>query len=180
MIIFSSIGMHRKSLEAAEHLKEDAASSDREDAGSRTDTSERGTSTPTPHQQTPSRDPHVIIIIHKLVFSYHKNNMIYIILSIQTPTSSSQSQHQQQSPIQQQSQQQQQPQHQTVQQGRSSSPEQQGKDLPHYTDDPEAFRNNSIACLRAKAQEHQARILGSGLLLQVHYLIILHPYSVTF
>lgn len=26
--------------------------------------------------------------------------------------------------------------------------------------DPEEFRNNSIACLRAKAQEHQAKILG--------------------
>lgn len=31
-------------------------------------------------------------------------------------------------------------------------------------------RNNSIACLRAKAQEHQARILNSGLLLQVRSL----------
>lgn len=28
-------------------------------------------------------------------------------------------------------------------------------------------RNNSIACLRAKAQEHQARLLNSGLFLQV-------------
>ncbi|KNC25629.1 hypothetical protein FF38_03382 [Lucilia cuprina] len=27
--------------------------------------------------------------------------------------------------------------------------------------------NNSIACLRAKAQEHQARLLNSGLFLQV-------------
>lgn len=26
--------------------------------------------------------------------------------------------------------------------------------------DPEEFRNNSIACLRAKAQEHQAKLLG--------------------
>lgn len=32
------------------------------------------------------------------------------------------------------------------------------------------FRNNSIACLRAKAQEHQARLLNSGLLLQVRSL----------
>lgn len=31
-------------------------------------------------------------------------------------------------------------------------------------------RNNSIACLRAKAQEHQARLLNSGLLLQVRSL----------
>ncbi|EDW06517.2 uncharacterized protein Dmoj_GI21475 [Drosophila mojavensis] len=34
--------------------------------------------------------------------------------------------------------------------------------------DPDAFRNNSIACLRAKAQEHQARLLNNGgLFLQV-------------
>ncbi|XP_049539377.1 homeobox protein unc-4 homolog [Anopheles darlingi] len=44
--------------------------------------------------------------------------------------------------------------------------------------DPVAFiRNNSIACLRAKAQEHQARLLNSGLLLQVRSLAGLqsHP-----
>ncbi|KAJ6626112.1 Visual system homeobox 2 [Pseudolycoriella hygida] len=40
----------------------------------------------------------------------------------------------------------------------------------HHDSDPEAFRNNSIACLRAKAQEHQARLLNSGLLLQVRSL----------
>lgn len=52
----------------------------------------------------------------------------------------------------------------------------------HPENDPEAFRwvdyrdpvsyirNNSIACLRAKAQEHQARLLNSGLLLQVRSL----------
>lgn len=39
------------------------------------------------------------------------------------------------------------------------------------------FRNNSIACLRAKAQEHQARLMNSGLLaLQVRSLAGLqHP-----
>lgn len=37
---------------------------------------------------------------------------------------------------------------------------------PAY-EDAEAFRNNSIACLRAKAQEHQARLLNHNLLLQV-------------
>ncbi|XP_067635480.1 uncharacterized protein Vsx2 [Eurosta solidaginis] len=36
--------------------------------------------------------------------------------------------------------------------------------------DQDAFRNNSIACLRAKAQEHQARLLNSGLFLQVRSL----------
>ncbi|XP_063227018.1 visual system homeobox 2-like [Bacillus rossius redtenbacheri] len=30
------------------------------------------------------------------------------------------------------------------------------------SDDPEQFRNHSIACLRAKAQEHSAKILGLG------------------
>lgn len=40
--------------------------------------------------------------------------------------------------------------------------------------DPEAFRNNSIACLRAKAQEHQARLLSNNLLLQVLLLFHLH------
>ncbi|XP_045536888.1 visual system homeobox 2 isoform X1 [Papilio machaon] len=37
-------------------------------------------------------------------------------------------------------------------------------------EDHEAFRNNSIACLRAKAQEHQARLLSNNLLLQVRGL----------
>lgn len=30
---------------------------------------------------------------------------------------------------------------------------------PYPADDPEAFRNNSIACLRAKAQEHSAKLM---------------------
>ncbi|KAG5680116.1 hypothetical protein PVAND_009641 [Polypedilum vanderplanki] len=42
---------------------------------------------------------------------------------------------------------------------------------PSPDTDPEVFRNNSIACLRAKAQEHQARLMNSGLLaLQVRSL----------
>ncbi|KPJ17313.1 hypothetical protein RR48_08804 [Papilio machaon] len=39
-------------------------------------------------------------------------------------------------------------------------------------EDHEAFRNNSIACLRAKAQEHQARLLSNNLLLQ-HEVVLL-------
>lgn len=39
-------------------------------------------------------------------------------------------------------------------------------------EDHEAFRNNSIACLRAKAQEHQARLLSNNLLLQVILLLL--------
>ncbi|KAL3265945.1 hypothetical protein HHI36_010133 [Cryptolaemus montrouzieri] len=34
-----------------------------------------------------------------------------------------------------------------------------------FTEDPEAFRNNSIACLRAKAQEHSAKLLNHNLLM---------------
>ncbi|XP_055841575.1 motor neuron and pancreas homeobox 1 isoform X2 [Episyrphus balteatus] len=41
----------------------------------------------------------------------------------------------------------------------------------NYNRDPiSMIRNNSIACLRAKAQEHQARLLNSGLFLQVRSL----------
>jgi len=41
-----------------------------------------------------------------------------------------------------------------------------------------AFRNNSIACLRAKAQEHQARLMNSGLLaLQVRSLAGLQQHQ---
>ncbi|KAL5277441.1 VSX2 family protein [Megaselia abdita] len=36
-----------------------------------------------------------------------------------------------------------------------------------YPLNTETFRNNSIACLRAKAQEHQAKLENSGLFLQV-------------
>ncbi|CAG9101283.1 unnamed protein product [Plutella xylostella] len=52
----------------------------------------------------------------------------------------------------------------------SSSHKQPRSPDPEPYEDPEAFRNNSIACLRAKAQEHQARLLSSNLLLQVRGL----------
>lgn len=39
------------------------------------------------------------------------------------------------------------------------SPEATSRDV---YEDPEAFRNNSIACLRAKAQEHQARLISNN------------------
>ncbi|XP_059481020.1 visual system homeobox 2 isoform X2 [Neocloeon triangulifer] len=41
----------------------------------------------------------------------------------------------------------------------SSAP---GGPQPHMLGDPEQFRNNSIACLRAKAQEHSAKILSDA------------------
>lgn len=56
----------------------------------------------------------------------------------------------------------------------ATNPAANEKDPHHpqpYTDDPEVFRNNSIACLRAKAQEHSAKILNShGAMLQVRSL----------
>lgn len=57
------------------------------------------------------------------------------------------------------------------QQTNSSSNPKTEQDSHHgqpYADDPEVFRNNSIACLRAKAQEHSAKIMNShGAMLQV-------------
>ncbi|KAL7035459.1 hypothetical protein ACKWTF_008382 [Chironomus riparius] len=50
---------------------------------------------------------------------------------------------------------------------------------PSPDTDAEVFRNNSIACLRAKAQEHQARLMNSGLLaLQVRSLAGLQHHQV--
>ncbi|GLV35257.1 Visual system homeobox 2 [Carabus blaptoides fortunei] len=95
------LGMHRKSLEAAEHLKEDGCNSDHEETTSmRTDTSD--TSVTSGQQQ-----------------------------STAATTAGQQ---------------------------------------PPGAEDPEAFRNNSIACLRAKAQEHSAKLLNHGLMLQVRSL----------
>ncbi|GBP60399.1 hypothetical protein EVAR_98295_1 [Eumeta japonica] len=53
--------------------------------------------------------------------------------------------------------------------GGGSSPEPRPGSREPY-EDAEAFRNNSIACLRAKAQEHQAKLLSTNLLLQVRNL----------
>lgn len=94
--------MHRKSLEAAEHLKEQEncnSNSDHEDT----------TSTRTQASDTSS--------------TTNNNNT--------TTTTSQQLQQHDKDPQQ-------------------SQP---------YPDDPEAFRNNSIACLRAKAQEHSAKLM---------------------
>ncbi|XP_052856706.1 diencephalon/mesencephalon homeobox protein 1-A isoform X4 [Drosophila gunungcola] len=74
---------------------------------------------------------------------------------------------------QQQQHQQQQQQHQQQQQQSQGTAATTGLHAHHLAaalmeHDPDAFRNNSIACLRAKAQEHQARLLNNGgLFLQV-------------
>ncbi|KAF2881332.1 hypothetical protein ILUMI_24848, partial [Ignelater luminosus] len=113
-------GMHRKSLEAAQHLK------DQENCNSNSSDHEETTS-----MRTEASD---------------------------TSASSGQ-----------QGQQQQQTNH-----NPANNPTSTEKDTHHsqsYPDDPEVFRNNSIACLRAKAQEHSAKIMNShGAMLQVRSL----------
>ncbi|KAK9875716.1 hypothetical protein WA026_009513 [Henosepilachna vigintioctopunctata] len=104
------LGMHRKSMEAAEHLKDDcntATSSDHEESASmRTEASDvSATSGPQQQQQQ----------------------------QVATP-------------------------------GDKEQQQQTGA----FVEDPEAFRNNSIACLRAKAQEHSAKLLSHNLLMHHH------------
>ncbi|KAJ8912656.1 hypothetical protein NQ315_012732, partial [Exocentrus adspersus] len=110
------LGMHRKSLEAAEHLKEDTTTnSDHEESTSmRTDASDSSVASSQPSQT------------QNHVASNEKDL---------SPTTG--------------------PQH----------PSLGGQQT--YNDDPEAFRNNSIACLRAKAQEHSAKLLNHNLMLHV-------------
>ncbi|XP_047997677.1 visual system homeobox 2-like isoform X2 [Leguminivora glycinivorella] len=109
------LGMHRKSLEAAHHLKE--SGSEREGSEAEGDR---------PH----SASPH----------EHHDNHDAQ---AQSSPASST-----------------------------TASSSAKGRASPEGTsyEDPEAFRNNSIACLRAKAQEHQARILSNNILLQVRGL----------
>ncbi|KAJ8882055.1 hypothetical protein PR048_018543 [Dryococelus australis] len=99
--------MHRKSLEAAEQLKDDTCSSDRDDqqetsslATDKSDASARGAS----------------------------------------PAGAAEG-------------------------GGDDQQRQRLEELRHQlsaAEDPEQFRNHSIACLRAKAQEHSAKLLGMG------------------
>ncbi|CAD0197973.1 unnamed protein product [Chrysodeixis includens] len=107
------LGMHRKSIEAARHLKESG--------------SEREGSEAEP-ERAASASPH-----------HHDTHDVQAQSSPASSTTASSSA-----------------------KGRAS-PE-PGREL---YEDAEAFRNNSIACLRAKAQEHQARLLNNNLLLQV-------------
>ncbi|KAG5891634.1 hypothetical protein JTB14_001804 [Gonioctena quinquepunctata] len=104
--------MHRKSIEAAEHLKDDNTNSDHEETTSmRTDASDTSATSSQPPNHVPNNDS--------------------------TPD----------------------PQHPAGNGGVNSQ--------QAYPEDPEAFRNNSIACLRAKAQEHSAKLLNHNLMLQV-------------
>ncbi|XP_063911310.1 visual system homeobox 2-like [Zophobas morio] len=114
------LGMHRKSLEAAEHLKEQDNNSDHEETTS---------------MRTEASDT--------------------------SATSSQQTQQQQQQP----------PGHNNVSASGGDKDQQQHVGMPPtqppYPEDPEAFRNNSIACLRAKAQEHSAKMLNHNIMMQV-------------
>lgn len=116
--------MHRKSMEAAQQLKE-VEDSDRESTTSR----DKSDSSQSQSQHQPQAQEQC-------------NKELRL-----------QSHHQQQHPHhhdQQSSQQ-----HNTSQ----APPPQQSLQIPT---DPEEFRNNSIACLRAKAQEHSAKILSDA------------------
>ncbi|KAF5302880.1 hypothetical protein FQA39_LY02060 [Lamprigera yunnana] len=107
--------MHRKSIEAAQHLKDqencNSNSSDHEETTSmRTDASDTSV---TSNQQLPQK-------------SNHQS---------------------------------------------TNPPEKEAHHNQSFPDDPEVFRNNSIACLRAKAQEHSAKIMNNhGAMLQVRSL----------
>ncbi|KAL1489907.1 hypothetical protein ABEB36_013833 [Hypothenemus hampei] len=109
--------MHRKSLEAAEQLKEtdSAPMSDHEDTTSmRTDTSDTSAT------------------------------------STSQPTTSAMLDNKQEQPLN------------NV--GAATSQSQPPSQSTGYPEDPEVFRNNSIACLRAKAQEHSAKLLSHNLM----------------
>lgn len=113
--------MHRKSIEAAEQLKDSETASDHEDTTSmRTDTSDTSATSSQNHQsnsssQTPNQNP--------MIDSKEQLNIAGVVTS-QPPQ-----------PV-------------------PSS----------YPEDPEVFRNNSIACLRAKAQEHSAKLMNHNLM----------------
>ncbi|CAH3974608.1 unnamed protein product [Pieris brassicae] len=114
------LGMHRKSLEAAQHLKESGSEREGSEAEG---------------ERAPSASPH----------SPHSHRHDPHDAQAQSSPGSST----------------------TASSGAKGRTSPDGRDV---YEDPEAFRNNSIACLRAKAQEHHARLLSSNLLLQVRGL----------
>lgn len=121
--------MHRKSIEAAHHLKEDGCTSDHEETQSlRTDTSETS-GTSSNHQPSDTQAG---------------SNVQQTCPARSGP-----------------------PQSAKEPQNPSGIPQQPPQP---YQEDPEIFRNQSIACLRAKAQEHSAKLLNHGLMLQVRSL----------
>lgn len=107
--------MHRKSIEAAEQLKDSETTSDHEDTTSmRTDTSDtssQNNQSTNSSSHTPNPNP--------MIDSKEQLNIAGVVQTQPPPP------------------------------------------VPNpYPDDPEVFRNNSIACLRAKAQEHSAKLMN--------------------
>lgn len=112
--------MHRKSLEAAEHLKEDSTNSDHEETTSmRTEASDTSASSTQPPTITTTTG----------VTPQPANHVTQSDTDIAALSYAS------------------------------------APPPPPQAEDAEAFRNNSIACLRAKAQEHSAKLLNHNLLL---------------
>ncbi|XP_066154250.1 visual system homeobox 2-like isoform X2 [Euwallacea fornicatus] len=116
------LGMHRKSIEAAEQLKEsDNTTSDHEDTTSmRTDTSDTSATSSQNHPSNASSSQ------PSMLDNKEQMNLGSV--------------------------------------GPSQPPQQQV--ASNFPDDPEVFRNNSIACLRAKAQEHSAKLMNHNLMVQ--------------
>ncbi|KAJ8720458.1 hypothetical protein PYW07_012501 [Mythimna separata] len=144
------LGMHRKSIEAARHLKE--SGSERE--GSEAEP-ERATSA-SPHQHD-AHDAQVSSLCRQQARAERDGSEA----DLERPTSASSHLHNAHDTQAQSS-----PASSTTASSSAkgrASPE-GGREL---YEDAEAFRNNSIACLRAKAQEHQARLLSHNMLLQV-------------
>ena len=151
--------MHRKSLEAADQLKDDNSCGSDKDEVAETDKSEE------------SIDESKINNTVKLNAQENNNNGIgkkdggnsreIQIQQRQIPSTTYESRYQtERTSSQQQQQQQQQQQHQLLCNENLIQNERLTERTSSLPTDPEEFRNNSIACLRAKAQEHQAKLLG--------------------
>ncbi|XP_048526280.1 visual system homeobox 2 isoform X2 [Dendroctonus ponderosae] len=112
------LGMHRKSIEAAEQLKDSETTSDHEDTTSmRTDTSDTSSQNNQSNSSSHTPNPNPMI-------DSKEQLSIAGVAASQPP-----------------------------------------QPVPNpYPDDPEVFRNNSIACLRAKAQEHSAKLMNHNLM----------------
>ncbi|KAJ9599387.1 hypothetical protein L9F63_010149, partial [Diploptera punctata] len=125
------LGMHRKSIEAAEQLKDDNCTSDKEDqhetSSMTTDKSDNSNNNSVSQQQQTGMQQQPSQINQN---SAENNNKEIL-------------------------------QHQMRLQELQHQIEHHTSGLPiAHSTDPEEFRNNSIACLRAKAQEHNAKILS--------------------
>ncbi|XP_065158649.1 visual system homeobox 2-like isoform X2 [Atheta coriaria] len=129
------LGMHRKSLEAAEHLKDDncGSNSEHEDTTSMRTEESDASATSIPRARSPCTQP------PPPPPANHRDSPVKM--------------------EQQQAAQPPQP---------PQPPQQPQPPAAPYVDDPEAFRNNSIACLRAKAQEHSAKLLSH------HHHLLMH------